>query len=178
MALRLVAVQRSTDMEQLLREIRAALAAELYLVALMSALTVPDICGALGSDKGWSSGPTTKLWITKHMPIYAPDAERLWNFRCSLLHQGSGQKRPGAPRVAFVEPGQGAVIHQVTTIDSAGFETIWYDVPTFVSDVTAAAERWLELYGETNVVQRNLARFVRRRPEGLAPHVGGVTVYA
>jgi hypothetical protein len=49
--------------DELVREIRAALAAGLYFLALYRALTLLDICGALESDNGTPRGPKYKAWL-------------------------------------------------------------------------------------------------------------------
>jgi len=54
----------------------------------------------------------------------------------------------------------------------------WISVPHFVAEMSDAVRRWWAQYGDTATVQRNYARYARRRPEGLPPHVGGVVVIA
>jgi hypothetical protein len=48
----------------------------------------------------------------------------------------------------------------------------------FVEEMAESVDRWLADFGETQLVQRNMLRFVRRRPEGLPPHVLGGAVVA
>lgn len=87
---------------QLIKEINHALDNNLYLVALNTALTLPDICGkAEYSDLG----PTAryKKWYNEHIGKYEINPENeirgidmpnlsgdvVYSLRCSLLHQGN-----------------------------------------------------------------------------------------
>jgi hypothetical protein len=58
-------------MEMILSDIERALTARLYYVAITTALTLPDICAALESPDGTTSGPKYKAWYNLHLgPIY------------------------------------------------------------------------------------------------------------
>ena len=104
----------------------------------------------------------------------------IYKLRCSLLHQGSmqpyGGKQAGRSRVAFVEPGAGSSLHNVATIMDGGEEVHWLDVATFIEEVATATVQWLSTHEDDAQTLRNLARFARRRAEGLPPHVTGVAV--
>ena len=87
-------INRLTD------EISKALDAELYLVALCTALTLPDICGKAEFPDERSSATRYKTWYEKHMGQYekGPESsddmpylsgEVVYSLRCSLLHQGN-----------------------------------------------------------------------------------------
>lgn len=161
----------------LVAQMRQASAAGFYLPALITGLTLPDILGALGSENGRASGSKYRSWVDEHGPKEL-DGASLYAFRCSLLHQGSAQTG-GEFRYAFIEPNPNAPqIHALSTDVGDGVPVAWLSVPMFIEDLATAAAIWVEKFGETNLVQRNLARFVRRRPEGLPPHVVGGPVIA
>lgn len=163
-------------MRDLLEQIERASEAGLYYVALIGALTVPDMCGALGSQNGRASGPKYRDWLVTAMGVSPAEAASTYGFRCSLLHQGSAHPEGSEYPIAFTEPG-GPQFHNVATRVN-GELVRWVSVPIFVTDVLDAARRWLDAYEQTSLVQRNMDRFVRRRPEGLPPHVTGAAVIA
>lgn len=85
--------------EKTVKEIRAALDNRLYFIALMSALTLPDICG-MAEYSGESTGSRYKKWINKYVnsrefgkyqypAIEGLEAEIIYKLRCNLLHQGT-----------------------------------------------------------------------------------------
>ena len=107
----------------------------------------------------------------------AEDAALVYGLRCSMLHQGSAHPHGSQFRMAFIEPSTQRSLHNLSTV--VGTDRVgWLSVPIFVEEMATAAEAWLDQYGETQRVQRNLDRFARRRPEGLPPHVSGVAVIA
>jgi plasmid stabilization system protein ParE len=83
-------------MNELIAQIRQASAAGLYYLALIGALALPDIFGALASKNGKASASKYKDWLRKNVRDEAADAELIYGLRCSLLHQGRAM-----PRAAF-----------------------------------------------------------------------------
>lgn len=58
---------RNTEcIELYLEQIEACLQEKLYLPALASALSLPDICAALESDNGESSGTKYQKWYDEY----------------------------------------------------------------------------------------------------------------
>ncbi len=163
-------------MDELIAQIRAASTAGLYYMALLGALTLPDICGALSSKDGAASASKYKDWLRKYVPEQAAEADDIYGLRCSLLHQGRAMPQGGTFPIAFMGPG-GMQLHNLSTIVN-GKQVGWISVEMFVEEVTGGAERWLKKYGQTNTVARNLGKFARLRPEGLPPHVVGQGVIA
>ena len=78
-------------MDELIQQVRAAAASNLYFVALLGVLAIPDICGALSSNDGKASGSKYKQWLRDNVPEQAGDADLIYGLRCSLLHQGQAQ---------------------------------------------------------------------------------------
>lgn len=164
-------------MEDLLDDIEAASAAGLHYVALWSALTIPDFCGALGYPNGIATGPRYVKWWDANLPEYLGHfpGERAWAFRCSMLHQGRAlhSKWP-RDRVLLMEPDtRGSRMHCVQIDAGTERARILY-IPELVRDLVTAARSWLAARDNDSVVQKNLDRFVRRRPDGVAPYVVGI----
>jgi hypothetical protein len=163
-------------MQDLVQQIRAANAAGLYYVALFSSLALPDICGALESLDGLAKRARYVDWFDRWLaPIYGGnlDGDTCYQFRCSILHQGRTQ-HPRGPysRIFFVEPGAGSfVLHNNVFNDALNI-----DVRIFCEDLGASVERWLPTVEHLPHFQANLANFVTRYPNGLAPYVVGPPV--
>lgn len=163
-------------MPELIAQIRAASVAGLHYLALMGALALPDICGALASANGKASGPKYRAWLKANVPEQAAEADEIYGLRCSLLHQGQALPHGSIFPIAFTFPPQ-MTLHNLSTVVN-GQQVGWMSVPTFVEEVTRGAEQWLAQFGTTNTVGRNLEKFARYRPEGLPPHYVGAPVIA
>ncbi len=164
-------------MRDYLQQIETALAANLYYVALLASLTVPDICGAINSEDGWASQQKYEGWFDRYM---APacfgviTGQDCYRFRCAMLHQGSSQHPAGRyTRVIFVEPQApgGNVLHCNILNDALNI-----DVRVFCLDIVRAAYSWLSEVEQTDRYERNYGKFMRRYPQGLPPYIGGVPV--
>ncbi len=162
-------------MNELIAQIRLASAQGLHYLALMGALALPDICGALASANGKASGPKYKAWLKAYVPEQAADADSIYGLRCSLLHQGQTMPHGGTFPIACTFPPGG--LHNLSTVVN-GEQVGWLAIDMFVAEVTTGAERWLAQFGTSNTVVRNLEKFARYRPEGLPPHVTGRPVIA
>lgn len=76
--------------QKVVDEINIALNNGLYLVALTSALTLPDVCGkAEYPDK--KTGERYKQWYTNYVKDGSIPAEQVYSLRCNLLHEGSAE---------------------------------------------------------------------------------------
>lgn len=73
----------------LIADIRKALEAKLYTVAVIGALTLPDICAAMESADGKASKERYLAWLEKWMRMPSLfTKEDIYAFRCQVLHQG------------------------------------------------------------------------------------------
>lgn len=162
-------------MKDLLDQIERALDANLYLLALLGSLVIPDICGAVGSEDGRADRKKYINWFTKYAANICPflSGEDCWRFRCSLLHQGSSQdKWSSYSRVLFVEPTATTNIFHCNVLNDA----LNIDIRIFCLGMVAAARRWLDEVQGTELFKRNMQKFMQRYPNGLAPYIVGVPV--
>lgn len=75
-------------------------------------------------------------------------------------------------RVIFSLPdGRGNVFH-----DNIMNDALNLDARIFCETIIAAVESWLRANANDGVVQRNLERLLRVRPEGIAPYMLGMPV--
>lgn len=96
-------------MRNLLEQIEKALDLKLYYLALYTTLTIPDICGAMSTDKEKKVKKRYVEWFNKYVSHkYGPEftAEDCYYYRCSILHQGSSEhEKSQYSRILFIEPG-------------------------------------------------------------------------
>jgi len=165
-------------MDEIVRQIRAASVAGLYYLAFFGALTLPDICGALASNDGKATGTKYKAWLRAYVPEQANNADEIYGLRCSLLHQGRMLPHGGQFPIASVVPLPGQPqLHNLSTSNEADGDRVgWLSIPMFVDEVTRGAETWYSQYGTTETVKRNTEKFVRVRPEGLAPYINAPVI--
>lgn len=139
--------------------------------AMMVALTLPDIMGALDSENGKATGSKYRSWLSKYANYPPDDAALIWEIRCSLLHQGRANQ--GELRVGFTVPGTGQ-LHKLSVEAYDGVKIAWHSIEAFVDDIATAVIRWLNEFGRTARAQRNLQQFARLRAEGVSAVQGMV----
>lgn len=160
----------------LLNEIQRALSVNLYYVALLTSLNIPDICGAMASTDGIANRSKYIDWFDKYVaPNYVGNltGTDCWYFRCSAVHQGSSQNsRSTYSRVIFVEPSATTNIFHNNILNDA----LNLDVRVFCNDIISGALTWLQQNENTQTYIQNYSRFMRRYPNGLSPYIVGVSV--
>lgn len=164
-------------METIIRQIEGALAAGLYYLALATSLSLPDVCAALESPDGQTSGAKYQAWFDIWMaPMYPRlTGLDLYRLRCGLVHQG----RLGHPQmqyavILFTLPNpQQNVFHQNIINDALNL-----DLPTFCRDIAQCVARWYAAKQNDANVRANLPRLVQFRPNGMAPYMVGMPLIA
>ncbi len=178
----------------LINQIEGSLSSGLYFLSLYTALTIPDIAGALGSDNGIASGPKYAFWFEQwvrprfletvldsippehrqHVKMDNPlTGEDCYHFRCSLLHQGSSQHpKSQFSRIMFIEPSATTNIVHYGQLNDA----LCIDLNLFCREVISGARLWLKQAEQEDNFIKNYERFVRRYPNGLTPYIVGVPV--
>ncbi|WP_324644130.1 hypothetical protein [Pseudarthrobacter sp. LT1] len=153
-------------MDDLIDEIDRAVRAELWMLALAGALALPDICAAVQSPNGKTTGSKYKRWVMDYLLGAYPklDPDELHQMRCSLLHQGTSSAIK-YKRVCFVSPRSGLIIHNSVINDA-----LILDMPMFCRDVIAAVERWRLSVQHTEAYRKNIEHVMRW-------HRGGVGDY-
>ena len=163
-------------MEDLLSQIKFALNSNLYYLALYTTLTLPDICSALSSEDGQTTGKKYADWYNKYTKGKCSsnlDGFACYKFRCSSLHQGTTQdNRTGYSRVLFLEPiNKNMVLH-----DNVFNDALNIDLNIFCLSMIEAVEEWQYQMRDNPNFIKNYKTFMRRYPNGLSPYVVGVPV--
>ena len=169
----------------LVSQTRKAMQSDLYYVALIGALAIPDIAGALEAKDGRANGKHYIDWYERWVrPRLAENRGRdnpfsgevCYIFRCSMVHQGASH-RPDSPyrKIIFIEPGHPNYSIHYCLVGGPG-EALLIQVDQFVEEVLHGCELWLEEVKNTEPFETNYAHFATRHPQGMAPYVTGVPV--
>ncbi|MBZ0270541.1 hypothetical protein K8I61_00780 [bacterium] len=158
-------------MNELLNAINYAIAQDAYFAALFTALSVPDICGAIESVDGQATGMKYQDWFDRYVASkYAGWGGEIfltgfdcYYFRCSLLHQGLTNHRKSRHRIVFVEPPD-AIHNNIIHASSAPVLQLRIDI--FCGDIVDAARTWLPTVQNVPHAQINLANSIQRYPMG------------
>lgn len=163
-------------MKDILSQIEFALNVNLYYLALFVSLTLPDICAALESSDGQTSGVKYAKWFDKYV---APKCygkltgQQCYKFRCSMLHQGSSQNpQTSYSRIMFFEPGNsGSIFHWGSINDG-----LLIDVRLFCLNIMSGVNEWLKDIENDQNFKTNYYKMIKRHPEGIFPYAAGSPV--
>jgi len=164
--------------ESLLQEIEKAVKAELYYLALLLTLTLPDICTALEQEDGRTDGKKLyKKWYKAnvHDLIGGLSPDEAYELRCTVVHQSSALASSARTysRVIF------SMSHGPIRMDSLVMnDALVFDVESFCNRWIGAVRVWIGKSGADKNVRANLPNLLQVRPNGLAPYVAGMAIIA
>jgi hypothetical protein len=174
-------------MEVILKQVEDALNSGLYYLAVVIALTLPDICAALESDSGAAHHSKYKQWYAKWLQHKYPmiGQDDIYALRCGLNHRGKARAKDGHSfgfdSVVFVIPhvsAQSVASWHTQVSERDGTRVLALDVALFCHDIIHSVERWYdEKHADPNVAA-SISRVLRFRPDGLPPHFVGMPVIA
>lgn len=166
-------------MEEFLIQIKKALENKLYLVALQSILTIPDICAALSSKNSRTNENKYIKWYNKNVK----DKQNLtgkdcYGFRCAMLHQGIMEhKKIEYSRVFFLVPNDFIHFKCNTFLEINGSNNaINLDLLDFCNEMINCASEWWEKNKEKDTIKKNYEKFVKYHANGLPPFLIGLPV--
>jgi hypothetical protein len=170
-------------MRDLLSQIEKGLNHNLYFLSLFTALSIPDICGAMEAEDGMAKGKEYKRWFNEYMVKREPEkygdgnnftADDCWNFRCALLHQAhSTHEKMIYKRICFFEPPSRIYIHAcVIEANNEREKTLLLDVNKFCLDIIGAAREWLEIHEKSDFFRQKISKLIKRYPAGIKPIFG------
>ena len=162
-------------MEIVLNEVEKAIKHEMYYLAVVMALTLPDICSALQSGNGLSTGEKYKEWYRNYLSQKYPrltDSD-CWHLRCGVVHQGRcGHPNMQYSRVIFSVPNpQNNIFHNNILNDALNLDAV-----QFCHDIMEAVREWFKQNHTNPTVQLNIPHMVQYRPAGMAPYIVGMPV--
>lgn len=156
-------------LEVMRTEIDRALDAELYYPALVLAMSIPDICGALASADGKASGPRYAAWYESNLPDYAKElsGKDCHSMRSALVHQARPVKANMAyKQVYFPLRGMKLMVARGNVSDRGVIpDMIGIGLPQFCREVGRVASEWLEANKEDPNVVRNLPHVIQYKAD-------------
>ncbi|KUF07174.1 hypothetical protein [Leucobacter sp. G161] len=155
------------------KDVRRALEAELWVPALFTALAGIDICSALSSDNGETSGAQYKRWVENRASDIGLSAEDVYKLRCGMLHQGKYQGKT-YDRIVFSLPVPNNIVLHMNTFG----ETYNLDLRRFCESICRAIDHWWQQNETDEVVSRNYSETVQFRPDGAQYGFSGFPVLA
>lgn len=163
-----------------LQQIEAALNGQLWVIATIGALTLPDICGALRISNGQATGQRYARWFDEHVGPLGYDGwlsgRDCYKVRCSLLHQGSAQHPSSSiGRILLFPPTHATRVH-LAAMSFGPEKCLVLDAERFGKDLVSAARNWWQTVQNDAPVQSNFGKFVRYWPTGIMPYIGGSPV--
>lgn len=163
-------------MEDMFNGIMRGLDAGVYQLALITALCIPDICGALESQDGKASGAKYKSWYDRNMTDRTRmNGSECYYFRCAFLHQGTTEhEKSRYEKILFIEPGAMVSIFHNNVMDGV----LNIDVKIFCAEMVAAASNWLISIKDDPIFKSNYSKSFRRYPDGFQNLIVGIPVYA
>ena len=166
-------------MEEFLGQIKKAIENKLYLVALQSALTIPDICSKLSIE----NRETTKRNYIEWYEINIKNKQRLtgkdcYFFRCAMLHEGKMKHgNIKHSRIIFFVPNDN-YFGSGNILNINGEEAINIDLLTFCEEMINCALKWWQENKNNSIVQINYETMVKYYNNGIKPFIVGIPVIA
>ena len=163
-------------MDVIIRQIERGLERGFHYLAIVSSLTLPDICAALESANGQTSQPLYRAWYDAWLGPKYPDITSfdMYRLRCGTVHQGTfGPPGMQYERIVFMIRGKGSFIH-CNIVDNV----LQLDSERFCHDMIESVKSWYNAKANDPNVQTNMPRVLQFRPNGLPPHFVGMPVIA
>lgn len=164
-------------MKEVSETVQAALAQHNYWAALMVAIAVPDICGALTEGSGAHNGDRYRRWYERYMdPKYHNflPASTCWNLRNCLVHSGmDSDARIPKRKFLFTSGGR----WHMNIFKAGEYEVMNFDVSFFCQDMLAAVQKWEAVTsGDPEIEKRKEALMaIRPVPDELKMDGTGIT---
>lgn len=172
-----------TPMDFILQEIERAFNAGFYYLAIVLALTLPDICEALADPRGKSSPEKYMDWFCKNLATKYPQMtdEDCYSLRCGVVHEGRfGHKGSQYARIMFTVPNARNIRIRLVAENIGGRsdKVLSLDAKEFCDDMIQSVRNWYSDAKENPNVQSNLPRMVQFRPNGMEPWIVGLPLIA
>jgi hypothetical protein len=169
-------------MRILLNEMMQCVSAKAYYPALITAVTIPDICAAL--DSNGSTKPSKYIkWFEANAAKYFQtllDGRTAYYLRCSVLHQGrlSLPQSKHSFDIMFVTENSGMSIHLISIVHKGGKEFLVLELNKFCQAIYNSAIDWLRLVEESDNFKNNYKKFFKENIQPLPWDEEGVSIIA
>jgi hypothetical protein len=154
-------------MVNLLDDIRKALDAKAYYLALMGALSLPGVCAAMEHIDGIAKPDRYERWFNTRLgQKYRDDftGKQCYQFRCNMLQEKSITHQPlASDRIVFMIPEFRSNVDGTLRAN----RVIYLDLEIFCGDMTNAVREWLKAVKWTEPFETHMAGIVRVHPSGI-----------
>lgn len=171
-------------------EIRTALNSNLYTVALVSALSLPDVCASLESPNMFEEKGVSvryQQWYNKYAKKHCLISSYLcYKYRCSMVHTCSSHEKNKVSKIAFLIPGSTNCAMSNCEVDitlntpegAVSEKAVVIDIVEFVNGMIKSVEDWLEISKSNKNFIKNYPFFIQKRPGSpLELICGGTFIY-
>jgi hypothetical protein len=169
-----------------LDQIKSSIAAGSYAPALLSALVLPDACGAVEYPNEEQPGRNRNRYVrwydrfveTVTDQEFTFSGSAAWKLRNGMIHEtGLRFDEFGYDGVIFVPPGSiGIGVGLMRDVGPEKQSAFVLDLDQYVQRLLNGAEKWLQEIAGDELKQARLKSLVQLRPEGLSPFFIGVPV--
>ncbi|MEO6199104.1 MAG: hypothetical protein ABIO68_04120 [Sphingomicrobium sp.] len=166
----------------LIEDIQKAISSKAYSAAILSAIVIPDACGAIEFPEDSNRARYSK-WYDKYVSaiedgefkFYGSSA---WRLRNGLIHEtGLRFSEFGYDRVILVPPGGIEIqVGFMRKMGPANESDFVLGLEGFLDGIIMGAEAWLKDVQADEAKQDRLKTLIQLRPEGLPPYFIGVPV--
>jgi hypothetical protein len=154
-------------------EMERCLRHECYWALLHIVVVLPDICAALETKNGQTSGELYQRWCSSYWPSKRLSPEQRWSIRCALLHQGRAVLRTGES-LSYIRPAPpGSRVHEY--LDPTE-KNITLEVDKLAAEVRKAIHAWASDLQKNRVnptklnnVRRHMRWLAKEKPKTLPP---------
>lgn len=174
-------------MKLILEEIKRALDARLFYLAVSTAIALPDICAALEQPDGRTTSHLYKkfydTWLRAPNYLNLP-SDDMYLLRCGIIHQGiAGHEDMRPTRVIFTVPNPPEIAapfaaHNFTIAGRNIPPHFCLDAVRFCEGMIIGISKWYEAKKDDPFVASNISNLVQYRPNGLPPYIAGFPVIA
>tara|TARA_R110002033_G_scaffold105115_1_gene152476 strand:+ start:265 stop:777 length:513 start_codon:yes stop_codon:yes gene_type:complete len=170
-------------MEELIKELKMAIENKLYFISMNTALLIPDICSALQSSNGQTTGKKYANWFNEYLGEKYNDillGSDIWKLRCASLHQGKYNSEFDSFDKIIFQPSGNMVMHRFRMTDIGGIKgtAILLNIEIFITDIMTAYEEWILNMKENPFYEKNLKQSFKYNPLGVSPYVVGTPIIA
>ncbi len=170
-------------MRLLLKEMMSCISSKAYYPALITAVSIPDICAALDSNGNTNSKKYIN-WFDANAAKYfysLLDGKAAYYLRCSVVHQGR-LSHPNfkllCDEIMFVTNNGDIGIHLIEIIQSSGKRFLVLELDKFCTTIYKSTIDWLNLVEQTEKYKNNYSKFFRKNVQPLPWDENGISVIA
>lgn len=153
------------QLHPILGEMMLALEARFFYLAMMQAVAIPDICGAIEAKDGRASKVKYIAWYKTYISPYFKmlPAEYCYDIRCGIVHQA----KTGTPQSDYFNHikffhSPAPFGHTNTTVVMVG-DVFLINLRAFCHTVVGGVHDWFEKVKTDPVVSQNMNFVVRTR---------------